>query len=173
MPDIARRLDISSINIVPFYYFSNATGSQYEEELSKHFNCPAFSWRGFEHDHSGIDFNLFREEYHKYIAKLNGITNFPFMAFTEEDYRIWFNDSSTAVGTLNCMNVEKLIDIQPNGDANFCVDFPDYCIGNVKISRLKEIWEGPRAKKFRNYRRKAPLAICHRCGAKYISEIKT
>jgi sulfatase maturation enzyme AslB (radical SAM superfamily) len=173
MPDVARSLDISSINIVPYYYFPKSTGLQYEDELRTHFNCSAFSWRGFQHESSGIDFNLFREEYQKYLANLNGITNFPFMDFTEEDYRNWFNDSSTPVGSFSCKNIEKLIDIQPNGDANFCVDFPDYCIGNVKISRLKEIWEGPRAIKFRKYRRKAPLAICHRCGAKYISEIKT
>ena len=25
-----------------------------------------------------------------------------------------------------------MIDIQPNGETNFCVDFPDYSIGNVK-----------------------------------------
>jgi radical SAM protein with 4Fe4S-binding SPASM domain len=70
------------------------------------------------------------------------------------------------------MNVEKLIDIQPNGEANFCVDFPDYSIGNVRDSSIGEIWNSSRAQRFRDYRREKPLAVCHRCGAKYISEIK-
>jgi MoaA/NifB/PqqE/SkfB family radical SAM enzyme len=85
---------------------------------------------------------------------------------------VWFKDPLTPVGSLNCMNVEKLIDIQPDGAANFCVDFPDYSIGNVKDASIAEIWNSPRAAQFRQYRRGTPLAVCYRCGAKYISEIK-
>jgi hypothetical protein len=43
------------------------------------------------------------------------------------------------------MNVEKLIDIQPDGDANFCVDFPDYCNGNMKESSIRDIRNSPGA----------------------------
>ena len=172
MPGVARSMGISSINIVPYYYFSSETGKLYEEELEKNFDSPAFSWKGFHHEQSGIDYEIFKEEHGKYLAALNGIENFPFMPLTEEDYKLWFEDSSTPVGSLKCMNVENLIDIQPNGDANFCVDFPDYCIGNVKNSSISEIWNSPRAVKFRNYRHEKPLAVCYRCGAKYIAEIK-
>jgi MoaA/NifB/PqqE/SkfB family radical SAM enzyme len=70
------------------------------------------------------------------------------------------------------MNVERLIDIQPNGDANFCVDFPDYCLGNVREATIEEIWNGDRAERFRDFRRENPLAVCYRCGAKYMSEIE-
>jgi len=31
-----------------------------------------------------------------------------------------------------CRNPWCLVDIQPNGDVNFCIDFPDYTIGNIK-----------------------------------------
>jgi radical SAM protein with 4Fe4S-binding SPASM domain len=68
--------------------------------------------------------------------------------------------------------VEKLIDIQPSGEANFCVDFPDYSIGNVRDSSVEEIWNGRRAEAFREYRRKQPLAVCARCGAKYMAETR-
>ena len=61
------------------------------------------------------------------------------------------------------------MDVQPDGEANFCVDFPDYSFGNVRSSTIKELWNGERAARFREYRRKRPLAVCHRCGAKYIS----
>jgi len=172
MPDVARSLGLPSINIVPYYYFSAEVGKKYEEEIDKDFNCTAFSWKGFHHDHSGIDFEIFREELRKYFANLGEISDFPYMALTENDYRLWFNDPLTPVGSLTCMNIEKLIDIQPDGEANFCVDFPDYSIGNVKDASIKDIWNGSRADRFRSYRRKNPLAICYRCGAKYISEIK-
>ena len=84
---------------------------------------------------------------------------------------MWFADATTPVGNLPCTNVENLIDIQPNGDANFCVDFPDYIIGNVREYSIKEEWNSKRAERFREYRRKKPLAVCYRCGAKYMSEL--
>ena len=172
MPDVARDMGIQSINIVPYYYFSSETGRKYEEELKINFSSTAFSWKGFHHDNSGIDFNLFKQELDKYLSSLNGIENFPFMPLTDEDYKLWFEDSHMPVGSSRCLNIENLIDIQPNGDANFCVDFPDYCIGNVKKSSIKELWNSQRAAEFRNYRREKPLAACYRCGAKYIAEIK-
>ncbi len=172
MPDVARSLGITSINIVPYYYYPAAVGKKYEEELATHFASPAFSWRGFHHEDSGVEFDTFRDQLHRYLGHLKGIENFPYMPFTEDEYRTWFTDPTTPVRSSTCMNVERLIDIQPNGDANFCVDFPDYCIGNVKNASLAEIWNGPRASQFRTYRRANPLAICHRCGAKYIAEIQ-
>ncbi len=172
MPDVARTMSISSMNIVPYYYFSDDLGKKYEEELNENFNCPAFSWRGFHHDDSGVDFNIFRNEYRKYLANLDGVNNFQYMPFTEDEYGVWFSDPVIPVGSSTCMNIEKLIDIQPNGNANFCVDFPDYSIGDIKNSTIDEIWNGPKASRFRNYRRKELLSICHRCGARYMSEIK-
>jgi MoaA/NifB/PqqE/SkfB family radical SAM enzyme len=172
MPDVARRMGIGAINIVPYYYFPAEIGKQYEKELRENFNCTAFSWKGFHHDDSGIDLELFREEHQKYLANLGDIYNDPYMPLKPEDYWVWFKDSLTPVGSLACMNVEKLIDIQPDGEANFCVDFPDYSLGNVKEASLQELWNGRRATQFRDYRRKNPFAICYRCGAKYIAEIR-
>ncbi len=172
MPDIARSMGIASMNIVPYYYFSAETGKKYEAELKEHFDCLAYSWKGFHHDNSGIDFNIFKAELRKYQANLGEVYNFPYMPLSEEEYKVWFADQITPVGSLTCMSVEKLIDIQPDGEANFCVDFPDYSFGNVKESSIKEIWNSPRANRFREYRRQNPLAICYRCGAKYVAEIK-
>jgi MoaA/NifB/PqqE/SkfB family radical SAM enzyme len=172
MPAVARVMGISSINIVPYYYFTSETGEKYESELKENFNSLSFSWKGFHQEYSGIDFELFKQEYDKYLAALDGIENFPFMPFSLNEYKEWFENSNTTVGSDQCMNVEKLIDIQPNGDANFCIDFPDYCIGNVKERTIEQIWNSERAEKFRNYRRVKPLAVCYRCGAKYCSEIK-
>lgn len=172
MPDVARSMNIESINIVPYYYVPAETGKEYEKELKEYFDSPAYSWKGFHHDNSGVDFDTFIKELRKYKASLNGIENFPYLPLTEEEYKLWFSDPTMPVGSLKCNNVENLIDIQPDGDANFCVDYPDYSFGNVKESTIKELWDSPQAKKFREYRRKNPLAVCYRCGGKYISEIK-
>jgi radical SAM protein with 4Fe4S-binding SPASM domain len=93
------------------------------------------------------------------------------MAFKEEDYRQWFADATTQVWPQRCTNVEKLIDIQPDGRANFCVDFPDFSFGNVKEATLEQLWNSAEAEHFRQYRRQKSLGVCLRCGAKYMSEI--
>ena len=172
MAEVARSMAISSVNIVPYYYYSNAVGAQYDEELRKNFGCAAFSWKGFHHENSGVEFDKFKEEWGKYLADLGCIYNFPYLPLTEDEYRIWFQDEVTPVKSSVCMNVEKLIDIQPTGHANFCVDFPDYSIGDVKDRSIEEVWNSSRAEQFRKYRRAKALSVCHRCGAKYISEIK-
>jgi radical SAM protein with 4Fe4S-binding SPASM domain len=171
MPDVARSLSIGVMSIVPYYYVPGAVGKRYEEELQENLGSPAFSWVGFHREDSGVDFDAFREQYRTYLANLGDIYNFPYMAFSEGDYRTWFGDPLAPVGALRCTNVEKLIDVQPNGDADFCVDFPDYTIGNVMEATIEEMWNDERAVRFREYRRKKPLPVCYRCGAKYMSEI--
>ena len=169
MPDVARQLGIKTIAIVPYYYVTGAQGNEYERILRERFGCAAYSWRGFRHEQSGVDFDIFREQFRAYTAGLNGIVSYPYMAFQEDEYRAWFADSVTPVGPARCMNVERLLDVQPNGDANFCVDFPDYVIGNALTSTLAELWNSERAERFRACRRSGPLPVCHRCGAKYMS----
>jgi MoaA/NifB/PqqE/SkfB family radical SAM enzyme len=172
LPEVVRSLGISSICIVAYYYFPRAVGKKYEAELQSNFGCGAYSWRGFHNEESGVDIEVFLNELRTYRAALAGITDYPYFPMTEEEYRTWFADAVTPVGSTACANVEKLIDIQPSGEANFCVDFPDYSLGNVRESTIAELWNSPRAEKFREYRRKQPLAVCCRCGAKYMAEIK-
>jgi MoaA/NifB/PqqE/SkfB family radical SAM enzyme len=172
MADVARSLSIPSVNIVPYCYFSEEVGALYEKELVENFQCVPFSWRGFHHEESGVEFERFKGELRRYRASLGDVFDFPYLPLTEDEYKIWFQDQTTKVRSASCMNVENLIDIQPSGEANFCVDFPDYSIGNVKEQSIHEVWNGPRAQRFREFRHHKPLSVCHRCGAKYISEIK-
>ncbi len=170
MPDVARSLSINTLVIVPYYYIPEEVGKSYETIMKEHFNCTSFSWRGFHHENSGIDFNEFQTEYREYLAKLDGIYNYPYLKLSEEDYRQWFSNSNILIGSPLCANTEKLIDIQPDGRANFCVDFPDFSFGNVKESTIETLWNSEKAEKFREYRRKKLLPVCYRCGAKYMSE---
>lgn len=171
MPDVARSLSIDTICIVPYYYIPEHLGIEYDRILRTRFGCSAFSWRGFHREESGIDIDVFRRQYQRYLANLNGLRNFPYMDFTEDQYRIWFSDPAATVASPHCGNVESLLDIQPAGQANFCIDFPDYSFGNLQESTIESLWNSPAAQRFRDYRRARPLPICHRCGAKYMSQI--
>ena len=169
MPDVARSLGITSIAIVPYYYFPETVGERYADEL-KSLGCSAFSWAGFHHEESGVDFDKFQLQYRQYLATLGKVTNYPYMPLHEDQYRAWFADTQTPVGYSYCLNIEKLIDIQPDGSVNFCVDFVDYSFGNVKKASIETLWNCEKAERFRLFRRRHPLAVCHRCGAKYMSQ---
>jgi MoaA/NifB/PqqE/SkfB family radical SAM enzyme len=168
MPDVARRLGIPTISIVPYYYFPEAVGRRYEDELGA-LGSGAYSWHGFEHEDSGVDFEEFKRQLRRFRDTLGSVKVYPYMDFSDDDYRRWFADATTPVGRPECWAIDDLIDIQPGGEANFCVDFPDYSIGNVRNSTIRELWDGERAATFREYRRRQALAVCHRCGAKYMS----
>jgi MoaA/NifB/PqqE/SkfB family radical SAM enzyme len=168
MPEVARSLGLDSIAIVPYYYFPESVGRLFEHEL-RSLNCSAFTWVGFHHEESGVDFDEFLHQYHRYLTDLGAIHNYPYMPLAEEEYRDWFESSQIPVGHPYCLNIEKLIDIQPDGSANFCVDFIDYSFGNVREGSIEELWNGERAECFRQYRSEHALAVCQRCGAKYMS----
>jgi len=169
MPDVTRDLGIDTIAVVPYFYVCEKAGREYERVLKEKLGCPAFSWQGFHHEESGVNFDEFRVQYRKCLENLGGINSNPYMPLSEDEYRTWFENPTAQVGAAVCNNVERLIDIQPNGDANFCVDAPDYCFGNVRESTITEVWNSARAERFREYRRAQPLPVCARCVAKHMS----
>ncbi len=172
LPDVARSLGIENLCIVPYYYVPEALGRAYEKEMLEDLGCQAYSWRGFHHETSGVDFEVFRAQLRAYRAGLGSLADYPYLPLSEDEYRTWFEDPVAPVRSADCPNVERLIDIQPTGEANACVDFPDYSFGNARESTLEELWNGERARRFRERRRRAPFSACHRCGAKYMALIR-
>ncbi|MFH1190823.1 MAG: radical SAM protein [Candidatus Omnitrophota bacterium] len=169
IPDVARQLKIQQIAVIPYYYFNQDIGSLYEKIMRKEFNCSARSWRGFHRELSGINIKEFIKSLRAFKKNLKELTHVPFMNLSEAGYKRWFTNCYQEAKKHTCRNPWLLADIQPNGDVNFCVDFPDYVIGNVRNSSLEEIWNSKKANKFREYLEKKPLPICFRCGAQYMS----
>jgi MoaA/NifB/PqqE/SkfB family radical SAM enzyme len=172
MPDVARDLGVQTLCIVPYYYVPETLGRAYETELCDDLDTTAFSWRGFHHETSGIDFDEFQAQLVAYHANLGSLTNYPYLPLTVDEYRTWFESPDAPIGSSQCPNAERLIDVQPTGEANCCVDFPDYSFGNVQDATLEELFNGSRAVRFRERRRRGPLSACHRCGAKYMALIR-
>lgn len=169
MPDAARALRIPGIAIVPYYWFDRRTGTDYERVMKQELGCAARSWRGFHHETSGVDGPEFADQLRRFRESLREIQLLPYMKYGDAEYREWFDNCTTKVGRYDCRMPWRLIDIQPHGDANFCVDFPDYVIGNVADRTIEEVWNSPKADKFRARLERQPLPICNRCGAKYMA----
>ena len=169
MPDVARSLGFDTICIVPYYFIPERQGLAYEKLMREQFSCDAYSWRGFHHENSGVDVDLFLKQLEEFKSKLGEVQSYPYMAFTDDEYREWYSRSDTTVRQAKCNNIWGLLDVQPDGNVNFCVDFPDYAIGNVAESTLHQIWHSDRAQRFREMRAEMEMPVCHRCGAKYMS----
>lgn len=172
MPDVARRLGVKSICIVPYYWVPHSLGEAWEAEIARMFGERAFAWRGFQHEASGVDPEEFAAQLAQYRKSLDELHDYPYLPLTPAEYRTWFSDPAAPVGPPECANVERLIDIQPTGEADFCVDFPDVALGNVRDASIAEIWNGERAHIFRERRRAGPLGVCHRCGARHMGAIR-
>ncbi len=172
MPAVARRLGVDSICIVPYYYVPAAAGGEWERQIRELTGCDAVSWKGFHHETSGVDAAVFSAQHARFAEALDGMANYPYMPLTAEEYRDWFADPAIPVGPSECSNVECLMDIQPTGEANFCVDLPDGSLGNVREHPIAEIWNGERARRFRERRRRGPLGACNRCVARHMADIR-
>jgi MoaA/NifB/PqqE/SkfB family radical SAM enzyme len=172
MPAIARDLGVDSICIVPYCYVPAGAGETWGREVRELVGREAFSWRGFHHEHSGVDGAEFAEQHGRFLATLGGLNNYPYMPLTSAEYRAWFADLAEPVGGPECGNIERLIDIQPTGEANFCVDLPDAALGNVREASIAEIWNSPAAQHFRDRRRQGPLGACARCVARHMADIR-
>jgi len=168
MPDVARQLKINRVTIVPYYYFDKQTGARYEKTMREKFKCSARSWRSFRSEASGIDIKVFIRSLRAFKKNLKDVVYAPFMGLTESEYEAWFSNCHDLAKRHICRNPQVLADIQPNGGVNFCVDLPDYVIGNIRHDTLEHIWKGPQAGKFRAYLKNRSLAVCRRCGAQYI-----
>ncbi len=172
MPDVARQLGVDTICIVPYCYITPTAGEEWRRQIHQLLQQDAFSWAGFEHATSGVEAAVFTSQHARFVASVGGLTNYPYMPLTAAEYRDWFADPAIPVGAEACTNVERLVDIQPTGDANFCVDLPDASLGNVRESSIAEIWNGEPAQRFRERRRQGPLAACGRCVARHMADIR-
>ena len=172
MPAVARRLGVNGINIVPYFYVPAAAGQVWERELRELLGIEAFSWHGFHHEASGVDVADFAAQYKRYTETLGRVCEYPYLPLSLDEFRAWFADAQTPVGRSICYNVDRLIDIQPTGEANFCVDFPDGVLGHVRQETIAAIWNGERARRFRERRRQGRMGACHRCGARLIAAVR-
>jgi MoaA/NifB/PqqE/SkfB family radical SAM enzyme len=172
MPAVARRLGVPSICIVPYCYLPAAAGAEWQGQIQELLARDAFSWRGFSHESSGVDVAVFASQHERFLATLGGLSSYPYLPLSPDEFRTWFSDPAAPVGRRDCANVERLIDIQPTGEANFCVDLPDGSLGNVRERTIAAIWNDEPARRFRARRRQGPLAACARCVARHMGAVR-
>jgi MoaA/NifB/PqqE/SkfB family radical SAM enzyme len=168
MADVARKLNVPNLVIVPCIYFDRETGRTHETVMEREFSCKASSWKGFLRNSPGIDTGVLVENLKQLRKNANGVNLAHFAGIKDTQYKLWFKNCHEGEYEKQCTNPWKLIDIQPDGSVNFCIDFPDYTVGNIKDDKIEDIWKSENAVRFRRYLKKYSLPVCGRCVAKYV-----
>ena len=110
-------------------------------------------------DGSKLAENILKLLNKKHNCNIKTIDGYKNMSFKK-----WYETSEETFGFNKCLSPWMRFNIMPDGKANFCIDFPDYIIGDAKKESLSEIWNGKNAGTFREkYLKEGPLPICNRC----------
>ncbi len=91
-------------------------------------------------------------ELHKILSKIHS-TNYGYLSLTvptlnPEKTHEYYHELKTHVRD-NCIVPWCQCNINYNGDVNFCADYNEYVIGNIKTQTLKECYNSDKANKFR------------------------
>jgi len=146
------------INFEPLLYTNEEQGSKYTKEMKSLFRCDVTdTWRGFLADNLNIDIKKLKTD----ITKIYNENNVDTSNFVDLDE--YFKNIHNVFGWTRCRAPLHSITVKQNGEAYFCVDLPDYSIGNIYESSFVDIWEGQRATRFRDVLKHRNLSMCNRC----------
>ena len=177
--DALRELPLDTINVGLRWFVPKSVGAEYEKVMRDEFGIQATSWKGFDFDASQIPTQGRQmAEVVRFLKRLRGrrflesARGRPWISFVPdvpaERVPEYFKNFSETFGHGMCPVAWYFVQIEPDGDATFCGDFPDYVIGNVRRKGLGEVWRGEKARRFRAKLAREPLPICARCCGNYV-----
>lgn len=175
-------LPIDAVNIGLRWFIPPSVGTEYERVMRETFGVAAGSWKGFEFEWPGGIEGTRTREMADLVKLLKGIrrrrlldemtSGRPWTAFVPdvraEDVPVWMTDVSRTFGHDFCPVAWYFAQVEPDGDVVFCGDFPDFRLGNVREEPFARIWQGEKARRFREKLAKEPLPVCARCCGSFV-----
>ena len=168
--DTLAGLDLGILHVVSTlrWWTDDETGEAYEEAMQQSLGCAAPSWRGFRLDGPpDIDTDGLAEIFERVRRR-----RYPFKVvlhprLTPEQVAVFFANTTISFGRNTCMSPWVYALLLPDGELTFCPDFPDYRIGSLVDHDLPTLWNGDRARRFRQRILDGLLPICPRCCGMY------
>lgn len=81
-----------------------------------------------------------------------------------DEVKRYYFDMRFTMGRKTCYRPWFIGELLPNGQVNFCPDFPDYRFGDIRKEPFIKIWNGTQARRFRKLlKKKKLLPMCVRC----------
>lgn len=138
-------------------------GLAYERILEKEWNAQAKAWKGFVIEGLTVDLKELAASLET-IRRNFRTTKFSLFPIGHiRGVRAWYEDMDHTFGFDRCHALTDNFNVLPNGDVVLCNDLPDLVIGNVAEQTFPEIWNGERARSFRERLQKGLLPVCSRC----------
>jgi len=168
--DTLAGLDLEILHVVSTlrWWTDDETGAAYEQTLRETLDCEAPSWRGFrlaappDVDPEALALTFRRVRGRRYPFK---VVLHP--RLTPEQVAVFFANTTISFGRNTCMSPWVYALLLPDGELTFCPDFPDYRIGSLADHDLATLWNGDRARRFRQRILEGLLPICPRCCGMY------
>lgn len=147
-----------AISFEPYYYTDKRHMELYREQMKKTFGCEiSNSIQGFVNDKFEVDVSDLQ----------NFLSNHP-DAGSFIDMEEYFRNCEGSLGYKHCLTPWNSIMVTNRGNAFFCPDLEDYPLGNIYNDTFSQIWNGEKAKKFRDHLKKEKLAFCNRCAGMFV-----
>lgn len=157
---------LTAINFENQIVMSKSLGNDYEKLMKDYFQSESGSWKWFYNKIAPFTDEEMEYLYQK-LQELKKKDKVTFLAPLEHERFKYSLSEEYMYGKKVCFKPFQLLSILPNGDVTFCVDFPDYILGNIYESTISEIWNTERAKKFQEYMLNGNIPICARCPHSY------
>ena len=162
----AKRLGVDVFH-VQFGIFSTRSLIATSEARFRHaFAAESRFFRGFERDVSRMQASAIQEQlaWIQRDVDRHGALLFRQTPADPCDIDDYFHQPQRFLTRPQCAVPWKYMQVMPNGDVAFCMDFPDFIAGNVRSEDWVSIWNGSRARKFRDeLMAGGPFAACSRC----------
>jgi len=158
--------EIQADGLVAYYawFQTEDSCSRHEAIMREKLDTTPVSQRGWIWGYDAIDTDALMDSVRRIESRQ---WDFPYL-FSPElkhgEISRYYQDHAYMFGYGKCVAPWTTIEIMPNGDVATCRDYPDYVVGNIKDSSIRDIWNGERYRRFRAVlKEERLLPICSRC----------
>ncbi|MCW8965888.1 MAG: radical SAM protein, partial [Candidatus Pacearchaeota archaeon] len=162
--ETGKELGVDCIIVYYSWFTEEKIGQRHTKLWEKKLGVTPVAWKGYLFDHD-IDTKALATSIQKIRAKK---WDFPYLfipELKEEELDTYYKDPTNFFGYGPCISPWMVTEITANVDVAPCRDYPDYIVGNIRETSLKEIWNGEKYKKFRKVLKECggTFPICSRC----------
>ena len=177
--ELMEEVGIDTLYICFPWYISEETACEMDRFAKENFsdlvqveNYEEASWHDFSYH---LDNNLLPElkEDLKHIIEKEWRIRVRFQPALELDEVEDFiqGGMKCAQGRKKCFANVNRLDILQNGEFSVCKLFKEFSVGNLRDSRVNEIWEGERINEFRKRMNCGLMPICSKCVLLYLNGV--
>ncbi len=161
---VAEEAGVDGLSTAFGWYQTEESCRRYEDIMASKFNVCAMTPRGFVREVAAIDTAALVDTVNRIRARRWSFRYRFRPDLMAEEIPRYFTDHGRTFSHKRCLVPWWVVYALPNGDVTTCGDYPDYIVGNILRSGIRDIWNNERYRKFRQtVKQDGLLPICSRC----------